>query len=109
MADRLVARGWQVEDRNWRGGRGELDLVVHHQGRIRFVEVKARAPDDPVGLEAIDRGKRRRLVSAARAWLLDWDDLVDEACFMVALVTLPPDGQPLETATVEWLDNAFDV
>ena len=110
-ADRLVAAGWELIARNWRGGGGELDLVVARQGRLRFVEVKARAPDDPVGLEAIDAGKRRRLVSAARAFLAQWEDLVDEVCFTVALVHLPEGpGEPLAPADlrVEWLDDAFD-
>lgn len=113
VADRLVAAGWQVLARNWRGAGGELDLVVARMGRLRFVEVKARAPDDPVGLEAIDQGKRRRLAQAAKAFLAEWDDLVDEACFTVALVHLPAgtsDGSPPDPAglTVEWIDDAFD-
>lgn len=111
VADRLTAGGWELIARNWRGGGGELDLVVARHGRLRFVEVKARAPDDPVGLEAIDAGKRRRLASAARAFLATWEDLVDEVCFTVALVHLPgpePAAGPGSPWLVEWLDDAFD-
>ncbi|MCK6505338.1 YraN family protein [Myxococcota bacterium] len=111
VAERLVAGGWEILARNWRGGGGELDLVVARHGRLRMVEVKARAPDDPVGLEAIDAGKRRRLRGAAQAFLAQWEDLVDEVCFTVALVHLPSaELQGLDPAglLVEWLDDAFD-
>lgn len=100
VADALVAQGWTVLARNWSGAGGELDLVVGRAGVLRFVEVKARAPDDPVGIEAVDGRKRRRLVRAAEAWLADHEDIVDEACFLVALV---------EGERITWFDNAFDV
>ncbi len=100
VASLLEDQGWQVLARNWRGGGGELDLVVGRRGALRFVEVKARAPDDPVGgLEAVDTGKQRRLRLAARAFLAGYDDLVDEACFLVALV---------EGGQIELVDDAFD-
>ena len=85
--------------RNWIGKGGELDLVVARRGALRFVEVKARAPDDPVGLEAIGEHKRRCLVRTAAEFLNQYDDLFDEACFLVALV---------EGERITWIDNAFD-
>ena len=99
VAQALAAAGWDILARNWRGGGGELDIVAQQGGRLRFVEVKARAPDDPVGLEAIDGRKRRLLRQAAEAFLLLDHDLVDEVCFVVALV---------EAGGVTWIDDAFD-
>ena len=99
VAEILQVRGWTVLDRNWRGGGGELDLVVRSGGKLRFVEVKARQPDDPVGLDAVGVGKRRRLVGAARAYLLQEDPDFDEVCFLVVLFS----GE-----TLHWIDNAFD-
>lgn len=86
--------------RNWHGKGGELDLVVARDGALRFVEVKARAPDDPVGLDAIGEHKRRCLARTAEEFLAQHDDLIDEACFLVALV---------EHGRITWMDNAFDV
>ena len=42
---------------------------------------------------------QKRLRGAAKAWLQDYDDLFDEACFLVAGV---------EGETIEWIDDAFD-
>ncbi len=100
VASALEDDGWRVLARNWRGAGGEIDLVVEREGRLRFVEVKARmAPDDVAGLEAIGDHKQRRLRAAAQAFLADYEDLFDEACFLVAWV---------EGGTIEWIDDAFD-
>jgi Holliday junction resolvase-like predicted endonuclease len=79
-----------------------LDVVVERGGVLRFVEVKARAESDPMLADAVTDSKRRRLVSAARAWLLEYDVTV-ECAFLVALVRT---GTPWQ---IEWIDNAFDV
>ncbi len=87
-------------DRNWRGAGGELDLVVLKGTRLRFVEVKARGPDDPVGIEAIGESKRSHLVRASRAWLRAHEPKVEEMAFLVAMV---------EGERITWYDDAFDV
>jgi putative endonuclease len=104
VADRLVEDGWSVLARNWRGGNGELDVVVERDGVVRFVEVKARDADDPNGVDAVGVAKRARLGSAARAWLLEQAGEPREVAFLVALVSV--DGDRLD---VEWIDDAFDV
>jgi putative endonuclease len=95
----LEAEGWTICARNWLGGGGELDLVAERSGQIRFVEVKARAVNAPVGLEAVGLDKQRRLSRAARAWLSRWDGPFDEASFTVVLV---------EGETLTWVHDAFD-
>ena len=86
--------------RNWRGAGGELDIVAAKDGRLRFVEVKARSPSDPVGLEAVGASKRAHLTRAARAWLTEHRDDFEEMAFTVALV---------EDGLIAWCDDAFDV
>jgi putative endonuclease len=106
VAESLGAAGVEVLARNWVGGGGELDLVVRRDGRIRFVEVKARADDGVDPLEAIGPGKRSRLVGAAEAWLSAHPSHAAESselAFLVAVVDLAT-----EPWSVAWLDSAFD-
>lgn len=85
--------------RNWRGGRGELDIVALRLGALRFVEVKARGCSGSRGLDAVGGRKRARLVSAAEQFLQTIDLDFEEVAFAVALVE---DGQ------LTWIDDAFD-
>jgi putative endonuclease len=100
----LVSQGWTILDRNWRGGGGELDLVVGRDGVVHFVEVKARRTSLDDGLEAVTAKKRRKLVVAANAW--------------IARHAEPRDGYRMSVAAVvrrealwevEWWWDAFDV
>jgi putative endonuclease len=96
----LEEQGWEVLARNWRGGGGELDIVVGRDGALRVVEVKCRAVDDLHGPEvALGPTKRRRLVRAAEAFLAQYDDLYDECCFLLAWV---------EGGRITLIDDAFD-
>ena len=104
MAEQLGRQGWVVLERNWHGRGGELDLIVERHGCLRFVEVKERQVGDPVGLEAVDSYKQRKLARTAEAWLAGYDGDFVEACFMVAMVE--PSG---EGWVIEIIDDAFDV
>ncbi|WP_027479028.1 YraN family protein [Gryllotalpicola ginsengisoli] len=65
----LESLGYDIVDRNWRGTRGELDIVARHGGTTVFVEVKTRS-----GLgfghpfEAITPRKLARLRRLAAEW-----------------------------------------
>lgn len=69
-AQMLVAAGWVVVDRNWRGTRGEIDIVALEGRELVVVEVKTRT-----GLgyghpaEAVTPVKLARLRRLAREWL----------------------------------------
>jgi len=96
--------GYDVLARNVRIGGGELDIVAVRTGQLRFVEVKARAPGDDTALESLRHRKRRRLRSAAEAWMLAHPVSFDEVAFMVAEVVLHADGD----WALDLIDDAFD-
>ncbi|MFT5685219.1 MAG: putative endonuclease [Myxococcota bacterium] len=97
VCDVLLQEGWQILARNWRGGRGELDIVALSDGVVRIVEVKARTGADP--LRAITPSKQRRLIRAAEAFLAFTDVPWQEVSFSIAMV---------EDGTLSWLHDAFD-
>jgi len=47
-----------ILDRNWRGGGGEIDLLVREKDTLVVVEIKTRDPKDPDPLSAVRDDKR---------------------------------------------------
>jgi putative endonuclease len=71
VADWLRARGWRILARNFTCKGGELDLVCDDAGTVVFVEVRARrSADYGAPEETIGAVKRKRIVLAARHWLV---------------------------------------
>jgi putative endonuclease len=65
----LEAQGFEVVDRNWRCGQGEIDIVARDGAYFVFVEVKTRSSDVfGTPLQAITRDKLARLRRLAAAW-----------------------------------------
>jgi putative endonuclease len=70
-ADFLAGRGFTLIETNYTCKGGEIDLVCDHAGTLVFVEVRARrghaygSPEETVGEK-----KRRRIVHAARHYLM---------------------------------------
>ena len=66
----LRVKGYRIEERNWRCGAGELDIVARDGATVVFVEVKARANRSAGSPEeAVDARKQRRLVLLAQTYL----------------------------------------
>ena len=99
----LQARGLRLLQRNYRTpgrGGGEIDLIMQSpDGTVVFVEVRKRSRSDFGGAAAtIGAVKQRRIVFAARHYLLSWR-------------RLPPmrfDVVTLESVGPQWLQAAFD-
>lgn len=99
----LQSAGLQLLERNYRTpgrGGGEIDLVLRERdGTLVFAEVRSRASRDWGGAGAsIGDVKQRRLVFAARHYLLRWPS--PPPCRFDAVLV---DGDQ-----IEWLRAAFD-
>lgn len=62
--------GMQIVDRNWRNGRGELDIVALDGDTLVVCEVKTRTTSGQgTPEEAVSPAKRRRLIRLAQAYV----------------------------------------
>jgi len=96
----LERRGWRLVARNYQCRGGEIDLIMRDQtGVLVFIEVRARARSDfGDAAQSITLAKRRRLILAARHYLLRRP----AARCRFDVVTF--DGRP---PVVHWLPDAF--
>ncbi|MEK8225064.1 YraN family protein [Oerskovia sp. M15] len=65
----LVDAGWVVLDRNWRGTRGELDVVARHGDVLVVVEVKTRRGRSSGTRRGRHPGQARRLRRLTGEWM----------------------------------------
>ena len=103
-AEEIVARhyerrGYAVAARRWRGGGGEIDLILRSGAQVVFVEVKHSKTFDTAVLRITPRQMQRIAASAAQFLDGEPSGQLSEARIDVALV----DGQ----GRVEILENAF--
>lgn len=64
--------GFEVLERNYRSGRGEIDVVARRGETLVFCEVKTRRTDHwGTPAEAVDRAKQARLRRLAAAWMAE--------------------------------------
>ena len=69
-ARELRHRGYVILDRRWRCRIGEIDILARDGEVLVVVEVKARSRSDyGPPIDAVDREKRRKLETLARAYL----------------------------------------
>lgn len=113
VADLLDRHGLAVIARNVAIAGAEIDLIATTENTVEsreplivFVEVRSRA-DDRLGhpLETVDATKRRKIVRAAKAWLVReslWEKVAVR--FDVIGVLTGRGGDP----DVSWIRDAFD-
>jgi putative endonuclease len=99
----LRLKGYRILARRYRGGGGEIDLIVRRGQAIVFVEVKGRAALDDAAV-SVTAWKMRRVGHAARAWLAA--NPPTQACTMrLDAVTVAPGHVPRHTVNVAPLED----
>lgn len=106
----LIARDLRLVERNYRCRSGEIDLIMldpnpeDAEEVLTFVEVRLRGLGAHTNaLESIDPGKQRRLISAARHFLMAHSPLWDRHPCRFDVVAW---NQESEHPT--WVTNAFE-
>jgi putative endonuclease len=85
-AEHLVAKGYEIVERNWRCRRGEVDIIAWAGEQLVFVEVKTRrgramgAPE-----EALTRRKATRLIELATIYVAEEGTEIDWRIDLVAV------------------------
>jgi putative endonuclease len=73
-AEFLLAKGWEICNRNWKCPPWEIDLVVQKQGMMIFAEVKTMEFSYVLSpTQKINRTKFRALMRGAEAYLRQHD------------------------------------
>lgn len=104
----LIRHGLRLVERNYRCRSGEIDLIMidptAHDGEVLvFVEVWLRGAGAHVSaLESIDPAKQRRLVSAARHYLMNHPEWERHPCRFDVVALAPENDQLI------WLTHAFE-
>lgn len=102
--DWLRSRGFLIEERNWRNGRYEIDIIARRWDEIHFVEVKTRkAGGWTTPEQAIDPKKFRSLRRAAALYLA-LHPSPETPQFDLCAVETRPDG----TYEVRFTENAME-
>ena len=71
-AEFLEGRGYRIVERNFRCRLGEIDLIAEESGYLVFIEVKYRRTSRlGTGEEAVNTKKQRRILGAARWYLME--------------------------------------
>lgn len=84
----LTGLGMRTIARRYRGGDGEIDLIMEDGDTLVFVEVKATVRGGRgAGMCRVDRRKQQRLIHAGQAFLLEREWMERPARFDVVEIT----------------------
>lgn len=96
-------QGWHILDRNWRSGRGELDIVAYRDGVLVVCEVKARTRADHFApADAVNWKKQNQIRKLTHQWLAQAKSYYPKIRFDVAEVVVTSGH-----LDVNVLENAF--
>ncbi|NNG27363.1 MAG: YraN family protein [Ignavibacteriaceae bacterium] len=102
----LIGKGYEILERNYRYGHGEIDIVAKDpsDGYTVFIEVKARQNLEYGEPEyAITKNKQKQIKKIAELYLFDKEIIEMKCRFDVITVLLQGKGKPI----INHYENAF--
>jgi putative endonuclease len=98
----LLKEGFTIRICNFSVKNGEVDIIAHKGNILAFIEVKARYNNYFPLSEVITPSKQRKIIHAAKQYLLRSSEIDKVLRFDVALVTMGT------TPTISYIANAFN-
>jgi len=103
----LQQQGLKLLAKNYRGRRGELDLVMRDNNTVVFVEVRYRKNDTFGGaLESVTTSKQEKLRITAEQYLQQ-ETRFDNGRFDVVAMSEKVQNNGSNIYSFEWIKNAF--
>lgn len=106
----LKKRGYRIVERNYRTRLGEIDIIAEQGDDLVFIEVKTRS-DTLFGsaFESVTKQKQKQLSKVALEYISKEDCHNRPARFDVVAIELQKGSKMFKDASVEVLQNAFDL
>lgn len=102
----LQKKGWKIQERNWRIGHLEVDIIAVKKDEIAFVEVKTRTSTfgNKMPIEYVDKYKQQHIISAANAYV---KFLRTELKPRFDIISILIDSTTKTITNIEHFENAF--
>jgi putative endonuclease len=85
----LQKKGWRIDAKNWKGGRGEIDIIAWDtDNKLVFVEVKTRSSESFGGPEGSITARKQALIAKTAGLYMESIDYNWEIRFDVVAVIL---------------------
>ena len=101
-ADLLLAKGYEIVERNWLRDKYEVDIIAIDKKEIVFVEVKTRSSSmwgEPV--DSVSQKRMKRMENAADLYLSTHEIALSPRFDIISVVI---NGEEI---TIEHIDDAF--
>ena len=99
----LEKKGFKILDFNFSVRDGEIDIIAERENTIAFVEVKTRKINYFHTSNVITKSKQKKIIKAAKKWLLLFPHIDKVHRFDVALVT-----ENSDELLINYIPNAFN-
>jgi putative endonuclease len=107
----LQQQGLKLLAKNFRGRRGEIDIIMQDNNGLVFVEVRFRKDNHYGGaLASITPQKQKRILATAEQYLQHETKIKNGRIDVVAMSKKPqnaPSTHPDKEYDFEWIKNAF--